>query len=392
MNAPPIYARTRFAAINYRMRILASIFFPLILLSIPEDHLTFERRVLFVIAVAWPHVAYWHARLGADAEFSNMFIDSIFVGVFIAVVSFRLWPTASMCIIMMANLIAAGGPKLFLKGLAGIGIGLAIASQWLGPELHAESELLPTTLSIAVLVLYIGYLFYTAYRQMVRMQETRAALKSAERRASDLLLKILPESVIPRLQAGESPIADQFADVTVIFADIVGFTPLSEQLGPKRMVVLLNDLFGRFDQAARQLGVEKIETTGDGYLAVGGAPGALDRHPEAVAEFALAVIDAARRVTGSGAEPVGIRVGIHTGPVFAGVVGESRFHYKIFGETVNTASRIQGHAETGRVLVSEATYKRIRGAFEVEEHGVVELKGHGPMRTYWLLPLSPARA
>src|SRR5207248_2619426 len=138
--------------------------------------------------------------------------------------------------------------------------------------------------------------------------------------------------------------------------------------------------FARFDQAAARLGVEKIETTGDGYLAVGGAPQPLDNHPEAVAHLGLAMVEAAHAVRISDSEHVQVRVGIHTGPILAGVIGESRFHYKIFGETVNVASRVQSQCQVGRVLISETTCKRIRHSFTLEEHGTVELKGHGPMR------------
>jgi adenylate cyclase len=200
----------------------------------------------------------------------------------------------------------------------------------------------------------------------------------------DCCSMFFPAAVVPRLRSGETPIADQFADVTVIFADIVESTPLAERLGPKDTVLLLNDLFRRFDQAARQFGIEKIETTGDGYLAVGGAPDPLDHHPAAAAQFALAIVRAAQSVRLSDSEHVRIRVGVHTGPIFAGVIGESRFHYKVFGETVNVASRIQSQCQPDHVLVSEATFKRIRDRFALEEHGTVELKGHGPMRTYWL--------
>jgi adenylate cyclase len=164
----------------------------------------------------------------------------------------------------------------------------------------------------------------------------------------------------------------------------VEFTPLAERLGPKRTVLLLNDLFARFDHAAARLGVEKIETTGDGYLAVAGAPEALDRHAEAAAEFALEVLAACRETSLPEGSHVQVRVGIHTGPIFAGVIGKSRFHYKIFGETVNTATRVQSHATPGRILVSDNTYKRLDGKYLLEERGLVHLKGHGPMRTFWL--------
>jgi class 3 adenylate cyclase len=317
-------------------------------------------------------------------------IDGLLSGLGAAVFSFRLWPVTALFIACVINPLLFGGPIFLFKVLGLFVLGLLVGSFMFGFEPHFETEPLPTFLSIVAIVAYVALIAWTAYRLRLRQRETRLALESAERKSHALLANVFPEPIVPRLRAGESPIADQFADVTVIFADLVDFTPLAERLGPKRTVLLLNDLFRKFDQAALRLGVEKIEITGDGYLAVGGAPRALDEHPEAAAQFALDVLEAARSTRISESEHVRVRVGIHTGPVFAGVIGESRFHYKIFGETVNTASRIQGLSQPGRVLVSEATYKRLQGAYVLQEHGNVELKGHGPMRTYWLLPAAGA--
>ena len=313
-------------------------------------------------------------------------MDGLFSGLAAATFSFRLWPVTALFAANVMNGLLFGGPGFLLKTLGLFILGsIAGAFFVFGFEPHFDTEPLPTALSIVAIVAYSALIAWTGYRLRSRQRETRLALEKAERTSQALLANVFPASVIPRLRAGESPVADQFADVTVIFADVVEFTPLAERLGPKRTVLLLNDLFRRFDQAALRLGVEKIETTGDGYLAVGGAPGALDQHVEAVADFALEVLAAARATRISEAEHVQIRVGMHTGPVFAGVIGESRFHYKIFGETVNTASRLQGLSKPGRVLVSEATYKRLQGAYVLEDHGTVDLKGHGPMRTYWLV-------
>jgi class 3 adenylate cyclase len=298
----------------------------------------------------------------------------------------RLWPTTALYSIGFINALLYGGPR-FLSIGAALGIaGLVFTTLVLSVDPHYDTEPLGIALSIAGIFCYITLVGTTAYRLRLRQRETRAALEREESRSQQLLSNVFPELVIPRLRAGESPIADQFADVTVIFADIVEFTPLAERIGPRRTVVLLNELFARFDQAAQRLGVEKIETTGDGYLAVAGAPQPLDRHAEAAARFALAAIDAARKAE---SEPVRIRVGIHTGPVYGGVVGESRFHYKLFGDTVNIASRVQSPSQEGRVLVSEATQKRLQGEFALEERGILDLKGHGPMRCYWLLELRP---
>jgi len=363
------------------------------LISFPGEDF-WPRFVIAVGTLIYPHALYWLARSrggGRKAETANVIADSFMGGVLAVAFSFRLWPLTAMYTTGVINALLYGGPKFLLFALAASAAGVAGGVVLLDAELHLDTEPLATMLSIVAIFSYVTLIGATAYRLRLRQRDTRAALEAEEGKSQRLLANVFPHAVIPRLRAAESPIADQFADVTVVFVDMVDFTPLSERLGPKRMVLLLNDLFGKFDAVAARLGVEKIETTGDGYLAVGGAPEPLDNHPQAVAEFALALIEAARSTAVSASEHVQVRVGIHTGPIFGGVIGESRFHYKIFGETVNTASRIQGQARPGRILVSETTYKRIQATHALEEHGTVDLKGHGPMRTYWLVSAGGAR-
>ena len=359
-------------------------------MSAPATDSEFVARAAIAVlgGLVWPHAAYLLAgRKNASprAERRNVLFDALGGGVTAAALAFRLWPLAVICSAGFVNSLMFGGPRFFLQVLAIFVSGALLGSAVLGFQMHLDTEPFTAFLSFGAILGYVAFIGGTAYRLRLRQRETRAALEREEKKSQDLLANVFPQPVIPRLRAGEAPIADQFADVTVVFIDMVEFTPLAERLGPKRTVMLLNDLFRRFDQAALAYGVEKIETTGDGYLAVGGAPAPLGRHPQAVADFAMAAIDAARATAAELAEPLQIRVGIHTGPVFGGVIGESRFHYKIFGDTVNTASRIQGLATPGRVLVSEATYKRIRESHHLQDHGSVELKGHGPMPTYWLL-------
>jgi adenylate cyclase len=257
---------------------------------------------------------------------------------------------------------------------------VALVAALVDPYFAHPGNLSPTGLAALATVNLLGvgsYLLVIVIYFVWRISEDNKTVMQ-------LLLNVFPRAVIPRLKAGENPIADGFPDVTVLFADIVGYTPLAERLGPRRTLVLLNDLFRRFDQAAERLGVEKIETVGDGYLAAAGALDARDDHPEAAAALAFAMLEAARQVQVPQAEHVQIRVGIHTGPVYGGVVGEHRFHYAIFGETVNLASRIQSQSQAGRILVSESTYKRICGSWKLEECAPLDLKGHGLMRAYWL--------
>jgi class 3 adenylate cyclase len=352
------------------------------LMSIPGEENFTARAVISAFCLVWPHIAYQLAlRRGGDAksERANILFESLFGGILAVTVSLRLWPSSAAYVIGFINAMLFGGPRLLLMCLGMSVAGFVGAWLVIGLEVRLETEPLATALSAAGIFAYITYIGNIAYRLRLRQREMRAALEREERKSHELLVNVFPAAVVPRLRAGESPIADQFADVTVVFADIVEFTPLAERLGPKRTVVLLNDLFRRFDQAASRLGVEKIETAGDGYLAVAGAPQPHDDHPTAAADFALAAVEAARE------QGVPIRVGIHTGPIFGGVIGESRFHYKVFGDTVNVASRVQGQALPGRILASEATGKRIAATHVLEERGTIELKGHGPMRTWWLL-------
>lgn len=370
------------AAVNYRPRIVGFLLFSVMLMSIPGDENFAARSAISAFCLVWPHVAYWMARKrGGDAaaEKANILFESFLGGILAVAFSFRLWPTSATYAIGVINALLFGGPRFLAMSLAISLPGIGLAWLVIGLQIKLDTEPAATALSLAAVFAYIAYIGNTAYRLRLRQRETRIALEREERKSHDLLVNVFPAAVVPRLKAGERPIADQFADVTVVFADIVEFTPLAERLGPKRTVLLLNDLFRRFDHAAARLGVEKIETTGDGYLAVAGAPQPLEEHAPAAADFALAVIKAAREAD------VPIRVGIHTGPVFGGVIGESRFHYKVFGDTVNTASRMQGQAVPGRILVSDATSKRIAATHLLEERGTIDLKGHGPMQAWWLV-------
>jgi adenylate cyclase len=380
--------RLTYATVNYRPRIIGFSIFALMLVTLPDEQFLGLRLLLAAVAMAWPHIAYVLAKLrggGRETENRNIILDSVVGGCIAAGYALRLWPTTTMFCMGAINALLVGGPKFLAIAAVVWGAALTASLFLFGIPPHLETEPLATGLGITAIVAYIAVIGSTAYRLRRRQRETRAALEHEQRQSYELLLNVFPRAVIPRLNAQENPIADQFADATVIFADIVDFTPLAERLGPKRTVLLLNEVFRAFDQAAARLGIEKIETTGDGYLAVAGAPSALDDHPKAAADFAFAVLDAVRTTPFAVSEHVQIRVGLHTGPLFGGVIGQSRFHYKIFGETVNVASRIQSQSRPGHVLISESTYKRLQESHAAEDNGIVDLKGHGPMRTYWLV-------
>jgi class 3 adenylate cyclase len=211
------------------------------------------------------------------------------------------------------------------------------------------------------------------------------ALQLEQERSERLLLNVLPAPIAARLKAGEGVIADAFPEVTVLFADLVDFTRRSRQVRPAQVVAALNELFSAFDELAQRHGLEKIKTIGDAYMVAGGLPLPRPDHAQAIAELALAMqAEVARRADPSG-QPLAVRIGIDTGPVAAGVIGTSKFSYDLWGDTVNTASRMESHGVPGCIQVTERTYQRLRDGYRLERRGPIQVRGMGEMVTYFLL-------
>jgi class 3 adenylate cyclase len=171
----------------------------------------------------------------------------------------------------------------------------------------------------------------------------------------------------------------------VLFADIVDFTRRSERIAPEQVVQALNDLFSVFDQHARQRGLEKIKTVGDAYMVAGGLPDPRPDHAEAVIEMALAMRDEVARRSDPGGQPLAVRIGIDTGPVVAGVIGTSKFSYDLWGDTVNTASRMESQGVAGCIQVTARTYEHLRDGYRFERRGPIPVKGKGEIVTYFLV-------
>lgn len=210
-------------------------------------------------------------------------------------------------------------------------------------------------------------------------------LKRERDRSDKLLHNILPSAIAERLSNGESAIAEVFPEVTVLFADIVGFTELSEKLGPSETVNMLNLLFGQFDEIAEQCGVEKIKTIGDCYMVVAGVPNRDPLHCQHIAAFALKALEYAETLAKETSYNVHLRIGVHTGTVAAGVVGKKRFSYDLWGDVVNVASRFETSSDKNRIHVSETVKFRLSDDFLFLDGGEVKLKGKGTMRSFYLL-------
>jgi len=213
------------------------------------------------------------------------------------------------------------------------------------------------------------------------LDRLRGELEVERARSQQLLLNVLPQPIIDRLNAGEGLIADRYDDVAVVFSDFVGFTEISSRLPVATVVAALNGLFSAFDAACALLRVEKIKTIGDAYLAAAGLPGTNPDHLAAVADLAIAM----RAAVDAAGPPWQVRIGLHAGPVVAGVIGTSKFVYDLWGDAVNVASRLETSAPPGRIQVSGVVAAALAGAFELEPRGTIELKGKGSTEAWYLV-------
>ena len=231
-------------------------------------------------------------------------------------------------------------------------------------------------------------LFQTLYaeieNQRILIQEQHELIKLERQKSENLLLNILPQAVAQRLKENPSVIADHFNSTTLLFTDIVGFTKMSESLTPSEVVGLLNQIFSTFDDLAEKYKLEKIKTVGDAYMVASGFPEPRPDHVEAVADFALEIQDILSTIRTTRNRTISMRTGIHTGPAVAGVIGNKKFIYDVWGDTVNTASRMESHGIEGKIQVSEVTYKQLRENYVLQKRGSIEVKGKGEMITYLL--------
>ncbi len=272
-----------------------------------------------------------------------------------------------------------------LSALAGIDMVIAVA---LGDHLpHLGPPIAEARLMIIRPIL-LGGLFATlatcAHYARNATLLAEGAADHAHQRSEQLLLNILPPSIAARLKHRGGTIADGFAGVTVLFADIVGFTKLASRMSPERLVAMLNDLFCQFDDIADRYQLEKIKTIGDCYMVAGGLPVPRADHAEAVANMALEMISIVHAVAAQIGEPLDVRIGIHSGPVVAGVIGKRKFIYDLWGDTVNIASRMESHGLPGAIQISDATHLLLGDGYRTRPRGTIDVKGKGAMTT-WLL-------
>jgi guanylate cyclase len=271
-------------------------------------------------------------------------------------------------------------------------VGELVVAAILDPHLHSKAAVLGHGVVITLFALNFWGVSLTGFlmmRYFVRGREAAIAALDAEHRAlvleqaksERLLLNVLPDVIAARLKEADGVIADGYDDVSVLFADIAGFTPLAARLSPEELVRMLDELFSAFDGIASNHGLEKIKTIGDAYMVAGGLPVPRPDHADAIAEMALEMTDAVARISDGS---LSVRIGVDTGPVVAGVIGRTKFIYDLWGDTVNTASRMESHGIPGAVQVTGRTKERLEERYELASRGIIDVKGKGPMETFLL--------
>ena len=346
-------------------------------------------------------IVYFGVLLGAIAVFSRTRDFSWLLRV--GQVDILLAPTLSM--IPLGGFVDAGGVGLWgilapLGALVFTDVGsaarwyVAYVVVFLGSGIGGEVmgpiwEPMPgwfTTTMLALNIAVGGTIVFTLLAVFAsQRRDALAALRLEQAKAENLLLNILPRSIAEKLKAQSQPIADQFGSASILFADVVDFTPWSERLSPADVVGYLNHLFSHFDDLAERHGLEKIKTIGDCYMVAAGVPTPRPDHARALALMALDMLEAMRSADEVGHFGLELRVGINSGPVVAGVIGQKRFLYDLWGDAVNTASRMESHGTPGRIQITRATYELLGDEFECEPRGTIPIKGKGEVEVWYLI-------
>ncbi len=238
------------------------------------------------------------------------------------------------------------------------------------------------SMAIANAVSLLAILAATTAFFVSEMRKSDDALEAEYGRSEALLYNLLPEKISARLKnEPKATIADRLPDVAILFADLVGFTDRSSKLPPEEVVAFLNQVFTKFDALAGKHGLEKIKTIGDAYMVAAGAPDPCENPVQRVADLALDMIASAAQMPND----VEVRIGLHAGPAVAGVIGNTKLFYDVWGKTVNMASRMESHGEAGRIQMTQSAREALSNDYVLEPRGTVELKGFGPTDTWWLI-------
>lgn len=387
------YARKSVRPFRFALAILVSLILFFNLWDIPGY--TSDNQWLKVFAIQIPILALTYAitylkayvrlaqwiHLGVAWFFA---IDNVRLYMQMASPEYEWFATASF-MWMTAAVYTLGRLRLPFALLAGGGIlalfyALVLKLHPMSKDQLSGALLMPCSLNI---VLAVGTYINESY---VRREFLLHRLLDAEKqKTEDVLGRVLPVPIAARLKEDPGTIADEHQEATVLFADLVDFTPFASAAEPEEVVSFLNDVFSKFDALVERHALEKIKTVGDAYMVAAGLPDAREDHGSAMVELAIEMLEVVSNLHYSTGKPVHLRIGIHTGPLVAGVIGRRKLLYDLWGDTVNTASRMESHGIPGQIQVTESVVEALRDRYVFEERGLIEVKGKGMMPTYLLV-------
>jgi len=341
----------------------------------------------FVLIALSPVFNYRGKRVLASAWFSGVAIVFVtFYAIVFTLDSFN-FVFLSEIIFLQFFLFSAAEKKYII--IFSVLAALCLMGSVFWQELHGPSLLfvprgllnaqrLNSLIGIPILSAAFGlYAFFT-------INKAEQEVAKEKDKTEQLLLNVLPKPIAERFKSDRSFLAEGYRSVTVLFADIVEFTRLSEKIKPVELVKFLNEVFSRFDELTETYGLEKIKTIGDAYMVAGGVPVPSDDHLRRVCQMALKMQEAIQDIKSPGGGPLLMRTGISTGPVTAGVIGVKKFIYDLWGDTVNIASRMESHSESGAIQITSEVYELVKNEFDCTARGMIQVKGKGAMATYFL--------
>ena len=355
-------------------------------------------------------VAYLSLGMTTAAAIYAMWIATVLIGGSLILLFPRLWLPIGLAMIIIIMLVSfsahliSGGFQAGLEAAVWMLLGPISAALFISPRFTiitllffmiavisaaflepfaqaiAPELTLATRMQIAsVNLIMIGAIATSAVLYLMRQVD------HYRRRADDLLLNMLPNSIASRLKESPQTIADSYSAVTVLFADMVGSTPLFSNLEPAEAVDWLNEVFSMFDRLVEKYGLEKIRTIGDNYMVAAGVPTPRADHAQAMALLALDMVRGLQDIPARHGKRMAFRLGINSGPLVAGVIGQTKYHYDLWGDTVNVASRMESHGASGKIHITDATHEYLKNDFECASRGTIPIKGKGEMQTWYLL-------
>jgi adenylate cyclase len=325
----------------------------------------------------------WLLRVGQIAILLAPTLSMIPLGGFMPAGGVGLWGILAPLGALVFN--AVRSAVRWYVAWAVVFLGSGIAGEIIGPIWEPLPGWFTTTM-LALNIVVGGAIVFTLLAVFASQRSAAlAALRVEQAKAENLLLNILPSSIAEQLKAQTQPIADHFASASILFADVVDFTPWSERLEPADVVGYLDHLFSHFDDLAERYGLEKIKTIGDCYMVAAGVPQPRSDHARALALMALDMLEAMRSDDKVGHLGLELRIGINSGPVVAGVIGRKRFLYDLWGDAVNTASRMESYGTPGRIQITRATYELLADEFDCEPRGTIPVKGKGEIEAWYLV-------